>query len=501
VTQIEKEREDGSALLAMREAAVFVCDGSGAIRGWTDAAERLLGYSAAEALGQRVAQFLDAEPAPIPDTSTVHAWTARTRAGAPSMLWRMVTSLQNGSGEALSLYLVGPRGAGTPAVAKGPESPKDLVGTLAARIAHDFSALLAPVIGNLMLLEEEISGQETLYRRVIASRQATEDARSFAQRLGALDSRRKLLLHAADLAQTVRDLLPEVRAALPPNIALVAEIETCPDVVYLERKQIGQALLHLVHNARDAMPAGGSLTVSVAAFEGTAGEAALPPGRWLRLLVRDSGRGIDPALRKHVFEPFVSTKMPSCGVGLGLPTVATIVRQHEGLLDLHSRPGQGTTVCIFLQSRGSLGDQPEQPSAQVKAAAVPPMAKASILLVEDNAMVRRSIDATLRGLGYRVLAVASGDECIALLERAPEPFDLLITDVVMPQMSGKELIDRVHGILPTVPVLFMSGYDRSTLASRKQSVASEHFLQKPFDGEDLAAAVVSAMAGDKPQAT
>jgi two-component system, cell cycle sensor histidine kinase and response regulator CckA len=498
VSQIEKDREVGAALLAMPGAAIFLCDSAGGIRAWSEAAGRLLGYSAAEALGQTVAQLLDAEPSPMPSTSTVHSWNARMRDGATSLLWRTVTSLQSGSGEPLFLVAVGPRSEGGGDAATGPQSPKDQVGSLAARIAHDFSALLAPVIGNVMLLEEEISGQQALYRRVMAARQATEDARSFAQRLGALDSKRKVPLHTAGLAQTVRELLSEVRAALPASIALVAELDACPDLVNLERRQIGQALMQLVYNARDAMPAGGSLTISVAGFEGKVDHAVLPPGRWVRLQVRDNGRGMDSALRQHAFDPLVSTKTPSCGVGLGLPTVAAIVRQHEGLIDLASSPGQGTTVCIFLQSRGPLGEQTGQSPAQAKPAEVPPGAKASILLVEDNAMVRRSIDATLRGLGYRVLAVASGDECIETLRRAPEPFDLLITDVVMPQMSGKELIDRVHGILPTVPVLFMSGYDRSTLASRKQSVASEHFLQKPFDGEDLAAAVVAAMAGSKP---
>jgi CheY-like chemotaxis protein len=128
-------------------------------------------------------------------------------------------------------------------------------------------------------------------------------------------------------------------------------------------------------------------------------------------------------------------------------------------------------------------------------------AKASILLVEDNAMVRRSIEATLRGFGYGVVAVSSGDECIDVVRAATTPIDLLITDVVMPEMSGKELIDRLHAVQPELPVLFMSGYDRSTLASRRQSVAAEHFLQKPFDGEDLAVAVVRAMARDgKPKA-
>lgn len=488
-------------MLATQDMAAFLCDAAGTIRGWSDAAARLLGYAAVEAIGQKLGTFLDAEPSQMATVATVHPWRARGRTGSPHLFSRFVSELQDAGGERLFVHLIWSRRADYALPTQGPETPKDQIGTLAARIAHDFSALLAPVIGNVMLLEEEFPGHQALARRVAAARQATEDARVFAQRLAALDGRRKLPLHPGDVAQTVRDLLPDLKATLPANITLSSEIAHSPDRVLLDRKQLGQALLQLVLNAKDAMPAGGQLALSVATFEGQVDDAPLPPGRWVRLQVRDSGRGMDSALLRHALEPFVSTKMPSCGTGLGLPTVATIVRQHDGLLDLRSTPGQGTSVSIFLPSRGALGgDAAEAVPGKAAPVASPPIAKANILLVEDNTMVRRSIEATLRGFGYRVTAVASGDECIDTVRSAQTPFDLLITDVVMPQMSGKELIDRVHGILPSLPVLFMSGYDRSTLASRKQSVASEHFLQKPFDGEDLAAAVAKVMGTDKARA-
>ncbi len=485
-------------MLATQELAAFFCDTAGSIRGWSRAAEQLLGYAAAEAIGQTVATLLDQDPSRTTTVGTVQPWLARQRTGATRPLSRFVVELQAGNGERLLLHLVWPRQADAVVAPKGPESPKDQVGTLAARIAHDFSALLAPVIGNVMLLEEELPGHHALSRRVVAARLATEEARSFAQRLSALDGRRKLSLHACDVAQAVRDMLPEIKAALPSNVVLSSEIAPICESVLIDRRQLGQAILQLVLNANEAMPTGGSLTLSLAAFEGRVDNAPLPPGRWVRVQVRDSGRGMDAVLLGHVLEPFVSTKMPSCGIGLGLPTVATIVRQHDGLLDLASTPGKGTTASIFLRSRGIVGaGAAEETASKAPSAVAAPIAKPNILLVEDNAMVRRSIEATLRNLGYQVSSVASGDECIETVKRAPVPFDLLITDVVMPEMSGKELIDRVHGILPKLPVLFMSGYDRSTLASRKQSVVSEHFLQKPFDGEDLSAAVAKAMGANK----
>ncbi len=491
----------------MPDAAVFLSDTAETIRWWSDGAERLFGYTTDEAVGQTLEQLFHVEPSggtadPVPKP-TVHEWNASprqgTKQGTTSKFWRTVTALQSAGDDRLSLHLVWPQTAHDVARASWPEIPKEHVGTVAARVAHDFSSLLAPVIGNVALLEGEISNQQPLYRRVVAARQATEEARGFAQRLAALDPKRKLSLHPGDLAQIVRDSLPELRAALPSNIQIVTSLADRPESVYVDRKQMGHALLQLALNARDAMPGGGSFAVSVAVLDGKVGDTSVPPGRWVRLQVRDSGSGMDPALLDHAFEPFVTTKVPSCGIGLGLPTVAAIVRQHEGLLDAQSTPGQGTTFSVFLPSRGPLVEKAadESPARAEKASVGPPVPKANILLVEDNTMVRRSIEATLRGLGYRVAAVASGDECIETVAHAREPIDLLITDVVMPEMSGKELIDRVRAIVPELPVLFMSGYDRSTLASRKQSVAAEHFLQKPFDCEDLSTAVVSAMTGKR----
>jgi signal transduction histidine kinase/CheY-like chemotaxis protein len=489
----------------MPDAASFLSDAEGTIRWWSEGAQRLFGYTAAEAVGQTMERLfhLDASDSPGDrvSESTVQAWSARTRQGpaqgTASKFWRTGVMLQSAGGDRLTLHRVWRQVAHDAGPASWPESPREHVGAVAARVAHDFSSLLAPVIGNVALLEGEISSQVPLYRRVVAARQAAEDARGFAQRLAALDPKRKLPLHPGDLAPIVRALVPELRAALPPNIQLITSLEDRLDSVHVDRKQIGHALLQLAQNAKDAMPGGGSLSISLAVLDGKDGDPGVPPGRWVRLQVRDTGAGMDASLLAHAFEPFVTTKAPSCGIGLGLPTVAAIVRQHGGLLKAQSTPGQGTTLSIFLPSRGLLADNPmvESPTEAENAAVETSSAKPNILLVEDNAMVRRSIEATLRGLGYRVVAVASGDACIETVGHAAEPIDLLITDVVMPEMSGKELIDRVRAVLPELPVLFMSGYDRSTLASRSQSVAAEHFLQKPFDCEDLSAAVVSAMAG------
>jgi two-component system, cell cycle sensor histidine kinase and response regulator CckA len=486
--------------------AHFVCDGEGVIRAWSLAAERVLGVAIAEAVGKSLNQLFpsdspDSEPsAPVAtgEFSPVRAWTSRDGAGVARTLLRTILELPGEPEVRLLLHLV------WPAVRAAAESAARIAGgvdpasAIATRVAHDFYSLLAPVLGNALLLEEENASGEHLLQRLQAIRESTEAARSFAQRLMAIDPRRKFALESADVGQVVRACLPAVRAALREEIVIEDCLDAVVDVVRLNRKQIEQALLHLALNAQDAMPAGGKLAVSVDMIDGADG--GLPAGRWVRLRVRDNGRGMEPLLLEHAFEPFVSTKVPGCGIGLGLAAVSAIVGQHGGIIDVESHPGKGSTFSIYLPSVGLPGAEPGgAPSTSTRVAdprRAPAHHQASLLLVEDNAMVRRAVENTLRGMGYRVLAVESGQRCIEVVQDRSRSLDLLITDVVMPEMSGKKLVERVHAIRPGLAVLFMSGYDRLTLASRKLPVATEHFLQKPFDSEDLAQAVRKAIGAE-----
>ncbi len=481
-------------------AAHFVCDKDGVVRSWSQAAERVLGVTTAEAVGKPLAELFpgdgpDVAPSTADATSEfapVGAWAARDGAGVARALWHTLVALPCESGEKLFLHLAWPAAKAVTKMATGFEP----AAAIATRIAHDFNSLLAPILGNTLLLEEETARGDHLLQRLQGIREATEAARGFAQRLMTIDPRRKFALENADPRQVVRACLPAVRVALREEIVIKEDLDTRVDLARVNRKQIEQALVQLALNAQDAMPAGGTLVISLDTVESTGADA--PAGRWVRLRVRDNGRGMEPSLLAHAFEPFVSTKVPGCGAGLGLAAVSAIVRQHGGGVAAESQPGQGSTFSIYLPSVGLAGT--EQKSAPVAAdfarAATHPEAnhpEATLLLVEDNAMVRRSIENTLRGMGYGVLAVESGQGCIEIVQDRSRSVDLVITDVVMPKMSGKELIERVRAMRPGLAVLFMSGYDRSTLASRKQPVAAEHFLQKPFDSEDLARAVRKAI--------
>lgn len=365
---------------------------------------------------------------------------------------------------------------------------------LAALIAGSFANLLAPVLGNVILLEQDLPDDHPLRRRAAAIKEAALAARTFAQRLALLDPKRKLALRQVETASLLRDSVLALRAELPPEIVIECPPVELPDVVRVDRQQIERALVELARNGQEAMDGAGTLRLDASAVEGGLGQLAT--GRWVRLRVRDQGRGLDPSQVQRAFEPGATGKVPGGAAGLGLSIVAAIVRQHGGLLEVESARGAGAAVSIFLPSAGR--DAPAReatPPARV-ATADPAGAGAGafVLLVEDNPMVRRSIEATLRTAGFQVTSVDSGQRCIEEVGRLEHPLDLLISDVVMPEMSGEEMIGRVHELRPDLPVLFISGYDRSTLARRKQQAAGEHFLQKPFDSEDLFAAVRKAMA-------
>ena len=365
---------------------------------------------------------------------------------------------------------------------------------VAALVADEFANLLAPVLGNVTLLEEELPAAHPLRKRAEGIRDAAMAARGFARRLALLDTKRKLSLHRIEAGALLDGCLLAMREPLPAELTLEPAPSELHDLVRVDRKLIEHALVELARNARDAMSGPGVVRVDAVVVVGEDG--SLPAGRWLRLRVRDQGRGMERSLLERAFDPFVTTKVPCGGVGIGLSVVAAVARQHGGFVEAESQPGRGTAVSMYLPCLDTLAAPPEltPPPVVVTTPAPATVPGAAVLLVEDNAMVRRSIEATLRSVGYQVTSVDSGERCLESVGRPDLRVDLLISDVVMPEMSGEEMIGRVHELRPDLPVLFISGYDRSTLARRKNAAACEHFLQKPFDSEDLFAAVREAMA-------
>jgi len=366
------------------------------------------------------------------------------------------------------------------------------VEAVAAMVAGSFANLLAPILGSATLLDEELPEGHPARRRVDGIKAAAVATRAFAQRLALLDPKRKVALRAVEVSELLRGCLDEVRDELGPGLAVESSPTELAELVHVDRQLIARAFVELARNAQEATGGAAALRLDVSQVEGGAGKLAV--GRWVRLRVADRGPGLELAKLERAFEPFVTSKVPASGAGLGLSIVAAIVRRHGGLVEVASSPGAGTAISILLPSEGRGARERERTPAAQPVAAVASGSGAAVLLVEDNPMVRRSIEATLRLAGFRVTSVDSGRRCIETVGEPDRPIDLLISDVVMPEMTGEEMIGRVHELRPELPVLLISGYDRATLARRKHPLAStEHFLQKPFDSEDLFAAVRKAM--------
>jgi CheY-like chemotaxis protein len=237
-------------------------------------------------------------------------------------------------------------------------------------------------------------------------------------------------------------------------------------------------LLNLAMNARDAMPGGGRVELELSNARIAPGDACRPddaPGEWVRLRVRDQGTGMTPEVKAHLFEPFFTTKAHGKGTGLGLATVYGIVTQGGGHLHVDSEPGRGTTFEICFP-RTTATSSPTPPPR----AAFPRPGRERVLVVEDDAQVRSVTVRALEGAGYRVVVAGDGAEALALDQRGAGPFDLVVTDVVMPGLSGRAVVDRLRERHPGLRALFVSGYSRDVIAQRGVIEAGIHFLPKPF---------------------
>jgi CheY-like chemotaxis protein len=277
-----------------------------------------------------------------------------------------------------------------------------------------------------------------------------------------------------------------LRRLIGENIDLVAVL--APDLgrVKVDPGQIEQVIMNLAVNARDAMPQGGKLTLETANVELDdvyAGKhLPVKPGPYVMLAVSDAGTGMDAETQARIFEPFFTTKEKGKGTGLGLATVYGIVKQSDGYVWVYSEPGRGTTFKVYLP-------QAQEADAGVKfsaAAAAAPRGTETILVVEDEESVRRLVHAVLEANGYKVLMATQGDEALSLADSTKGPINLMITDLVMPGMSGRQLAERLAPKRPEMKVLYMSGYTDDTVVRHHVLDPDTPFLQKPFKPESLA---------------
>ncbi len=365
----------------------------------------------------------------------------------------------------------------------------EAIGSLAGGVAHDFNNLLSVILTYTSFVLGEVGENEHLRDDLLEVKKAADRAAALTRQLLAFSRKQVLQPIPLDLNQIAAGIEKMLRRILGEQIELVHEFSPDLGVTLADPSQIEQVLMNLVANARDAMPAGGKLTIETSnrIFDDDYAREhpGVQPGEYVRLVVSDTGHGMDRELLSHVFEPFFTTKEPGKGTGLGLSTVYGIVQQSDGHITCYSELGEGTTFSIYFPRTVEAVDRTTAPAGK----AAPVKGNETILLVEDEEMVRRFTQRVLENNGYTVIAAAGGKEALAAMESQKCGINLLVTDVVMPQMSGKQLAQRVLGECPDVKVLYISGYTGNAILQQGMLEPGIDFVQKPFDTRELLAKI------------
>jgi len=361
----------------------------------------------------------------------------------------------------------------------------EAIGKLAGGIAHDFNNLLTAISGYSELLVGQVRSDLQARKNAEEIRKAAFRAASLTHQLLAFGRRQMLTTKVLNLNAVIIDLEPMLRRLIGEDIELAIVPGPALGQVQADPSQIEQIILNLVVNARDAMPKGGKLTIGTAnvelSEEYTGRHVPFKPGSYVLVAVSDTGCGMDAETRSRIFEPFFTTKEPGKGTGLGLSTVYGIVKQSDGYVWVYSEPGRGATFKIYLpRVRGALDKAP----GDMDRARIPPGTE-TILLVEDEETVRGLVSNVLAGGGYRVLVASHSEEAFQVSGQYEGTIHLMVADVVMPRMSGRELAERLASSRPKMKVLYISGYTDDAVVRHGVLTEGTAFLQKPFTPEVL----------------
>jgi PAS domain S-box-containing protein len=360
----------------------------------------------------------------------------------------------------------------------------DAVGRLAGGVAHDFNNLLMVINGYTEVLLEQLEKGE-MHSKVQSIQQAADRAATLTRQLLAFSRKQLLELKVVDVNRVIGDMERLLRPLIGENIELVTHLS--PDTVHTraDAGQLEQVVMNLVVNAKDAMPEGGKLTVQssdVTVRQNFREHRFIQPGRYAVISVSDSGLGMDKDTQSRIFEPFFTTKEKGKGTGLGLSTVYGIVKQSNGYVFVQSEVGAGTTFYVYLPR--------VEDTAEELTPALPPQSEAggceTVLLVEDEESVRELVRLTLVSRGYKVLEAENGECGLQLADSFKERIDILITDVVMPGIGGRELAKKLLELRPGISVLFLSGYTEDSVITPGAPAGATAFLQKPFTLQNLA---------------
>ncbi|OGQ93991.1 MAG: hypothetical protein A2521_04420, partial [Deltaproteobacteria bacterium RIFOXYD12_FULL_57_12] len=352
------------------------------------------------------------------------------------------------------------------------------IGRLAGCVAHDFNNLLTVILGNTGLVLEDLppgASRDDLLQVHEAGNRAVE----LVRQLLAFSRKQVLDIRPVDVGRVVADMSKMLSRMIGEEIELALKIDPNIGNIMADPGQLEQVLMNLAVNARDAMPCGGNLIIEVVRIcigDGELNGNGLLPGNYAMLLVRDTGSGIPDEMQSRIFEPFFTTKETGKGTGLGLATVYGIVKQHQGMISVHSEPGQGTTFKVYFPvvRNEIVGDIPMEATEKSRPGTE------TVLVVEDQEDIRRLVVRLLKPLGYTLLEAADGVEALKLSRHYPGRIDLLLTDVIMPKMNGKILQDRIRASRPDIKTIFMTGNLDEAMAVLNDEETGASLLQKPM---------------------
>jgi len=363
----------------------------------------------------------------------------------------------------------------------------EAIGTLAGGIAHDFNNMLTSILGNTELAMTRIDGDDTLLEEIKEIKNAGERAAALTRQLLIFSRKQIIQPRVLNLNEIISDIYKMLVRMIEEHIELKTNYASDLQSVKIDPTQIEQVIFNLAANARDAMPSGGILTIKTENFvlnedhfHRALNDTA--PGPYIKLTISDTGVGMDSETQAHIFEPFFTTKGIGKGTGLGMSTVYGIVKQNAGFIQVYSKKGRGTTFEIYLPvaEGGTTSETKKRPFHEVSSGSE------RVLVVEDDHALRKLVRNVLEKYGYQVLEAPNGEAALKVVAKNERPIHLLVTDVVMPGMGGRELAERLQSQQPDIKVLFMSGYMDQTISYQDLLAAELNFIEKPFSPQKLA---------------
>jgi PAS domain S-box-containing protein len=491
---------------AITDYAIYMIDPTGRIASWNPGAERFKGYAAAEILGQSFSRFYTDEDraAGRPQTALRIAeqegrfegegWRVR-KDGRRFWAHVVIDPIRDDTGALVGFAKITRDLTERREMQKALDEAREAlfqsqkmeaIGQLTGGVAHDFNNLLMAVLGSLELVRKRLPPDPRITPLVDNAILGAERGAALTQRMLAFARKQELRLEAVDIPPLVRGMLAFLQRSIGPGVRIETWFPEDLPYASSDPNQLETAILNLAVNARDAMPDGGTITISAGCETVGGGDPTIPAGDYVRLHVTDTGVGMDEETRVRAMEPFFTTKGVGKGTGLGLSMVHGLAAQSGGRLGLRSAPGRGTSVELWLP----VATEPPAEQRAERGPAAPAGEPLSILVVDDDRLVLVNTSALLEDLGHRVIQASSAREALKALDGAPD-LDLVVSDQVMPEMSGIELRNAIERARPGLPVLIATGYaeippDTDPALPR---------LTKPFTQAELSRAVLDAVGG------